>query len=328
MRTNLSPERRRTLAGVVLIAAGLTVAACASPGHPLLGGGSQPAQSSPAAKRVHATLPRRPMSYLGVYEPDVPGSYTDIDGFAKVAGRQPNVVLYYNGWDEPFQSSFAQQARSHGATLMVDLDPTSVSVRAIATGRQDFYLRSYADAVRNFGAPVIISFGHEMNGNWYPWGWTHTPPQEFVRAWRHVVTVFRRAGADNVTWLWTVNGVVAGEGPISDYWPGAKYVTWVGIDGYYYQATATFYNTFVPTIEQIRQLTSKPIVIGETAIGQVAGQAAELPGLFAGARQYGLLGLVWFDQEQSGNVYKQDWRLEGDPVAEAAFRREVSQYIR
>ena len=27
----------------------------------------------------------------------------------------------------------------------------------------------------------------------------------FVKAWRRVVNVFRVVGADNVTWLWTVN---------------------------------------------------------------------------------------------------------------------------
>ena len=27
----------------------------------------------------------------------------------------------------------------------------------------------------------------------------------FVAAWRHIVTLFRAEGADNVTWLWTVN---------------------------------------------------------------------------------------------------------------------------
>ena len=26
-----------------------------------------------------------------------------------------------------------------------------------------------------------------------------------MAAWRHIVTVFRQQGADNVTWLWTVN---------------------------------------------------------------------------------------------------------------------------
>jgi hypothetical protein len=71
-----------------------------------------------------------------------------------------------------------------------------------APGAADSYLRSYAAAVAAFGFPVILSFGHEMNGNWYSWGDGHTAPATFVAAWRHIVQVFRAEKAANVTWLW------------------------------------------------------------------------------------------------------------------------------
>ena len=52
---------------------------------------------------------------------------------------------------------------------------------------------------------------------------------------------FARQGADNITWLWTDPGQdVPGTGPVASWWPGAGYVTWVGIDGYYYRPTDTF----------------------------------------------------------------------------------------
>ena len=80
-----------------------------------------------------------------------------------------------------------------------------VSIAAIASGRYDGYLSAYAEAVRAYRHPVILSFGHEMNGTWYSWGYRHTSPAVFVAAWRHIVTLFRALGARNVTWLWTVN---------------------------------------------------------------------------------------------------------------------------
>ena len=83
--------------------------------------------------------------------------------------------------------------------------PTYASVPAIAAGAYDGYLRSYADSVRDFGHPVVIGFGHEMNAPWYSWGYGHVRPSTFVAAWRHIVTLFRGQGADNVTWLWTIN---------------------------------------------------------------------------------------------------------------------------
>ena len=161
---------------------------------------------SPASRRAAAaaSLPTRPASYLGVYEPGAPGAYQPVAGFAKAAGRQPDIVGYFSGWTQPFARSFAERARGHGAVTIVQIDPTYASVPGIATGVYDGYLRSYADSVRDFGHPVIIGFGHEMNASWYPWGYGRVPPATFVAAWRHVVTLFRGQGADNVTWLWTL----------------------------------------------------------------------------------------------------------------------------
>ena len=284
--------------------------------------------SGTALKVVPASVPTTGFSYLGVYEGSDTsvGQYTPVEQFAQAVGRQPNLVLLYNSWGEPFSSFFAQTALQYGATLVIDIDPTSTSCTAIAAGQQDAFLQSYAQSVRAFGHPVIISFGHEMNGSWYPWGWTHTQPAVFVQAWRHVVDVFRQAGADNVTWLWTINSVNPSEGPIADYWPGASYVTWVALDAYYYFPHDNFTGVFGSTIAAIRQLTNKPILISETAIGQVTGQAANIPGLFAGVSTSGLLGFIWFDVSQDSGIYHQDWRLEGHPDAVAAFRAAVATF--
>jgi len=295
--------------------------------------GVSPSGSSPSPnvpKVVEAALPSTGFSYLGVYEGSDTsvGQYAQVDQFAQAIGRQPNIVMYYSGWGEPFSIPYAETALQHGATLLADMDPTSTSCAAIAAGQQDGYLQSYAQSVKAFGHPVIISFGHEMNGTWYPWGWTHTSPAVFIAAWRHVVAVFRQAGADNVTWLWAVNSVNQYEGPIAEYWPGDSYVTWAAFDAYYYNATDSYSGVFGDSITAIRHITNKPILIGETAIGQVAGQAAKIPGLFAGISTSGLLGFVWYDLAQDDGIYHQDWRLEGHPVAVNAFRTATATYFK
>jgi Glycosyl hydrolase family 26 len=267
------------------------------------------------------TLPTAPASYLGVYEKGTPDSYQQVAGFTQVAGRQPNLVGYYGGWWEPFKTSFAETVRSHGAATMVQWDPTRASVPLIASGGYDSYLRSFADSVRDFGSPVVIGFGHEMNAYWYSWGYGHLPASTFVAAWRHIVMLFRNQGADNVTWLWTVQADEPGTGPIASWWPGAEYVTWVGIDGYYYRPSENFFSVFGSTIAQVHMLTGRPVLLSETAVGQVAGQAGKIPGLFAGMREYGTLGLVWFDITQHGGLYNQDWHIGNHTTAEAAFRR-------
>jgi mannan endo-1,4-beta-mannosidase len=308
-----------------LAAAGMVVAACASPGYPYRAGSSPPPPSL-SAPPAHAQPSSKPASYLGVYEPGVPASYAHVDAFAKAVRRQPNLALYFSGWGERFMASFAGKARARGAVPMIDMNPYGVSMRSVAAGRSDGYLRSYALAVRSYGHPVVISFAHEMNGNWYPWGWTRASPKEWIRAWRHVVTLFRRSGADNVAWLWSVNGVTTGEGPIRDWWPGAAYVTWVGMDAYYTQPAQNFASLFGPTIAALRKITHKPLLVAETGVGPLAGQAAKIPNLFAGIRAHHLLGFVWFDRAQNSGLYHQNWRIDNVPAALAAFRRAARHY--
>jgi mannan endo-1,4-beta-mannosidase len=141
-----------------------------------------------------------------------------------------------------------------------------------------------------------------------------------------VVDVFRAQGARNVTWLWTVNTVTEPSAPLQQWWPGAGYVDWVGIDGYFFRAADTYRSVFGATITQVRGLTSDPILVGETAVGPVAG-ASKIAGLFAGARADHLAGLVWFDQAQHDGLYHQDWRLEDSPARLAAFRNVVNTHL-
>jgi hypothetical protein len=269
---------------------------------------------------AHASLPPRLASYLGVYESGAPPTYQPLVTFAKAAGRQPNLVGYYSGWAQPFDEPFADAIHAHGIIPFVQIDPTYASMPAIAAGDYDGYLRSYANSVRAYGHAVVIGFGHEMNAPWYPWGYGHVPASTFVADWRHIVTLFRDQGADNVTWLWTINSDRAGTGPIGTWWPGAKYVTWVGIDGYYYRPSDTFATVFGRTIDQVREFTDRPVLLSETAVGPQAGQFVKIQDLFRGVAKYKTLGLVWFDKAQSGGIYHQDWRIEDNPAAEYAFR--------
>jgi mannan endo-1,4-beta-mannosidase len=255
------------------------------------------------------------MSYVGVYPDGIPDSYAGVTAFTAMTGIRPRLVPYYSGWLEPFQVRFVRTEAQHGVVPLVQIDPRHTSIAAIAAGRYDSYLTTYAAAVRSYHQPVILSFGHEMNGNWYSWGYQHTSPREFVAAWRHIVTLFRARGALNVTWLWTINIESSQMSPIRAWWPGQSYVNWVGIDGYYYYASYRFASLFGPTIAAVREITHDPILLAETAVAPAAGQAAKIADLFAGIRTYGLLGFIWFDVS-----HLEDWQLKS-AAAIAAFRK-------
>ena len=104
-------------------------------------GGCSPASSLPSTPpAVHAALAPKLVSYLGVFDTDSTLTFSEITSFTQAAGRQPNMLGYYSGWVEPFDTSFAQTLHQHGIVPFVQIDPTDASVSAIAGGTYNDYL--------------------------------------------------------------------------------------------------------------------------------------------------------------------------------------------
>lgn len=263
---------------------------------------------------------------IGVYQPNSPGSYGDIDAFAAAAGFTPRITSYYtSAFAQPFAVAFAQQAAANGTTVLVQWQPRGTTSAAIAAGQDDSAIWDAAAAVKEVNGQVIISYGQEMNGNWYDWGSGASTAAQYIAAYRHIWTIFQQAGVHNVTWLWDPNISYEGSPPLADWYPGAQYVDWVGLDGYYQQPTSTFASVFGPSIAELRAFTGKPLLIGETG---VAGSTApeQIAGFFQGASLAGAIGAVYFDEAQSGDSTHQDWRLEDSPASMAAFKAAVQLY--
>ena len=112
-----------------------------------------------------------------------------------------------------------------------------ISLQRIVDGAHDGYLRNYARTVAAYGQPVLLRLAHEMNGTWYPWG-VHVngnTPALYVQAWRHVHRIFDAAGADNVSWVWSINNLEGRPGEnddIAEYYPGPRWVDWVSTSGF------------------------------------------------------------------------------------------------
>jgi hypothetical protein len=285
------------------------------------------APEQPASGLPTGLIPPGPGLPVGVYEVGFPHQPGLLGSFRAAAGVSPRLAEYYSGWNERFSTSFATAARASGAVPVVQLQPSGIRLAAITGGRWDGYLRRFATAVKAFGHPVILSFGHEMNGGWYSWGSGHETPQAFVAAWRHTVTMFRQAGAANVTWLWAVNSIIeagrdtsAGSGTgLGQWWPGSQWADVVGIDGYYYRPADTFESVFGLTLAEIRRFSAAPVIISEVGIGPNPSRDDQLTTLFAEARAVGIGAIIWFDVAQHAGRYHQDWRLEGDKRALAVF---------
>ena len=214
-----------------------------------------------------------------------------------------------------FQQHEAGQAVSLGALPLIQLNPRNAPLTRIAAGHYDAYLRQYASAVRRFGCQIALSFGHEMNGSWYPWGRPATSPATFIAAWRHIHRIFTTEHASNVIWAWDPDH---GGSKASKWWPGTAYVDWIGLDGYL-RPGQTFRLIFRKQLADIRSFTSKPVFIAETAVAPGSDQATQISSLFAAVRKHQLAGLTWFDVNA-----KEPWRLEGNRAALAAFHKAAS----
>jgi mannan endo-1,4-beta-mannosidase len=226
------------------------------------------------------------------------------------------MVEIYSRFGGSFPALTLRQVTSTGATPLIQWNPRGSPLATIAAGGYDGYLRRWAASVRRFGRQVVVSFGHEMNGDWNSWGAGHVSASTFVAAWRRIHNRFARAGVHNVTWSWDPSHV--GDLP-RPWWPGGRYVDKIGIDGYL-RPGDTFARIFAGRLANIRSFTSKPVYIAETAVAPGAGQVSQIFGLFNGVRQYHLSGFVWFDID-----HLEAWRLEGRPAAVRAFRSAAAQ---
>jgi len=247
--------------------------------------------------------------------------------FQHLTGAKIRVVEFYNPFPGPFQAAEALEATKIGAVPLIQLNPRKITMRDVVAGKYDNLIKSYALAVKAFTCQIMLSFGHEMNGWWYPWGMPSTKPSTFIAAWRHIHDLFSGEGVTNVIWSWDPShqyaqfkaGKVAS--PASEWYPGDRYVDWVGLDGYL-NPGQNFKEVFTHQLASIRSVArSKPIYLAETGVARNSHTIRQIDDLFAGLSSYHLTGLIWFDQNA-----KQRWELQGRKSAIAEYRKFVTRF--
>lgn len=134
-------------------------------------------------------------------------------------------------------------------------------------GEFDDDLRQYARAAAASRIPLLLEFGTEANGDWFPWsGPCNGGPAVFKQAWRHVVRLFREEGATNVTWVLHLDA--SEPRSIAAYYPGRRWVDWVGLSAYGAQQPGdpwtAFHTVFAPGYAALaRAAPGKPIALLE-----------------------------------------------------------------
>jgi hypothetical protein len=104
--------------------------------------------------------------------------------------------------------------------------------KEIAQGQCDSYIKKFAQGAAEFGKEYggfFFTTMEEMNGNWFSWGMN----SNFIQAWRHIWQIFEDQGANQyATWVWDPycpEGVPLSADSPQLYYPGDKYVDWIGL---------------------------------------------------------------------------------------------------
>ncbi len=293
------------------------------------------AAGSASAAAAKATRTVTPTVLWGAETDDPWLQFSQLSDMEQKAGKKVGLFCFYASFtgSPHFPTAQAQAIAARGATPVVTLEPwdptagvdqPAYALDTITNGAHDALLTAWASEAKAWGKPLWLRFGHEMNGNWYPWaeGVNGNQAGDYVAAYRHVWSVFAGAGATNVRWVWNPNVVYPGSTGLGGLYPGDAYVDWVGIDGYNFgtsQSWSTWQSpttVFDATFKAVRALTNKPIVIAETGSTEVGGSKARwIQDFFALLKaNTDVKAFLWF------NLNKEtDWRIQSSVTAQSAF---------
>ena len=296
----------------------------------------------PSPAQAEGPQPTVPPRIIGVATPGAPAELDGLTAITQALGEAPDQVTFYSSWAvvRDFPTQGAREIAATGAVPQVTWEPwnpllgpeqPTYSLDKITAGLHDSYLKRWARQVKAYGDPVVIRFAHEMNGNWYPWseGVNGNEPGDFRTMWRHVVGVFRGLKVRNVTWAWSPNVPYPGSVPLAGLYPGDRWVTRVGLDGYNFSTLydwstwQSFEQVFGPGLAEVDALSTRPLYISETATPEVGGdKAAWIRDMWSFlAAHPEVRGLTWFDF-----VKETDWRIDSSAESLTAFRDGMSTF--
>lgn len=267
--------------------------------------------------------------YFGIFR-ESPDHARVADEAAADLRRVPASVMRFVGWREnsllPFPDKDVRGLVAKHVLPHLTWEPW-VKLADINAGKYDDYIHAWAANAKAVDAPILIRFGHEMNGNWYPWAIGHegVTAEDFKAAYRRVHDLFVADGAAKVQWIWCFNNdsTPASNDPAAAY-PGDAYVDWVGIDAYNWGTNgpsgrwSSFHDVFATAYAKAQVIAPrKPIALAEFASSEIGGnKAAWIDAMFdALETDFPQVRLfTWFDINK-----EQDWRIGSTDSARERF---------
>ena len=169
-------------------------------------------------------------------------------------------------------------------------DP-NYTMQKIIDGDFDTELTQWAIDAKNTNTPLLVEFGTEVNGDWFPWNGKYNGADEkisygdpnlydgaerFRDAYRHVIDICNNQAANNITWFFHVDAYGNPDldwNKIENYYPGDDYIDWLGVSIYGPQESNDDYQEFSEILNDIypklTALSDKPIAVLEFAITEL-----------------------------------------------------------
>lgn len=320
-----------------------------------LGAGPAMAVSRDAAiaddVQVQVELPVPRELALGVSRPNGRDMGALDDYIASVGGRAPATWTIWSSWGSRKTRSFpmaaAKGARARGAVAMIWWQPDNpsdpsdcrhASLANIVAGQHDQYITKFALDAKTYQKKLLLRPLHEANGSYFPWtvGNCGNDVPTYLAAWRHIHDIFRRVGAGNVKFVWSMAkktcAVVAGCNPYLEFYPGDAYVDYMGLSAFNWGAQAgkswaSMELSFRRITQLLGEISDEPIIAVETASSPEGGDKAVwirdgYPEVYAKFPQ--VVAIVYLDVDLR-RVGHPDWRLGSPPEALQAYMDIVAQ---
>ena len=269
---------------------------------------------------------------LGVYPKPKDGDWT-VEGQKRryeylegVMGRRFDIGHYFHKWDAGVPTWREEWHVEQGRVPMISwanfrADGGGVYSSEIVAGQEDDLIRAHADSLRDFGSPILVRWFWEMDGsNKAEWA---QDPETWIAAWRHIVSIFREQGADNVEFVWCPNAWAFNTGDGADWYPGDGWVDWLCADGYNWApgqdgAEWMSLGDIFGAFHDWGAGKNKPMMIGETGVqernpGEKPAWILDIPDELR-TRLPAVKALVYFD---SDTIY--DWWIDSTPDSLEAF---------
>lgn len=230
--------------------------------------------------------------YVGAF-PNLGGTedsvtFERLKAFENLTGQKPVWVYFSNNWFKKIQFPLkeVQTIKDFGSIPFIRLMPRSdfteykqdpvYSLQNFIDGKFDVDIKKWATDAKNYGDPLMLEFGLEMNGNWFPWSGVYNEknPEKYKKAYIRIIEIFRDVDADNITFVYHVNYGSAPEekwNTMSVYYPGDEYIDWIGMSIYGAQRPGDGWediiNAFEKPYKELSEISkNKPLAVFEFGV--------------------------------------------------------------